>query len=184
MATQESSCYNFFHCFPRSDQFNASLNLIDGASTTQEPQRSTPCKFTNDHSIASLANGLMVCVKPKYASNGITNVIKVWKFAPNDSTKRLLHSFPGPLVRGITHKKTIIEFCEDQIRLGPPSMLLRSRNNSVSSICSVGQANKASFTLMWTLLILLLRQNGVGLLSKIYLLPLLVLESVPIIDLI
>lgn len=78
----------------------------------------------------------------------------------NDGTRRLFNAFPGPLVRGVTHKKTVIEFCEDQIRHGPPSMVLRSRGNSVSSVNSMSPVNRSSFTLMWNLLILLLRQNG------------------------
>lgn len=70
--------------------------------------------------------------------------------------------YPGPLTRGTTHKKTIIEFCEDQIRMGPPTNSVRSRGNSMSSIVSLTQINRSSYTLMWNLLILLLRQNGVS----------------------
>lgn len=55
----------------------------------------------------------------------------------------------------------MIEFCEEQIRLGPfSSATIKSRGNSMSSISSANQANRASYTLLWNYLILLLRQNG------------------------
>lgn len=80
----------------------------------------------------------------------------------NDATRKLYQIYPGPLIRGITHKKTIIEFCEDQIRLGPSLSSVKAKSNSMSSLYSSGLANKSSYTLMWNLLILLLRQNGVS----------------------
>lgn len=107
----------------------------------------------------------MVCIKPtRYLSqNSSGSILKILTLGANDSTRRLFAAFPGPLIRGVTHKKTVIEFCQDQIRYGPPSNVVRSRGNSVSSIHSaMGQANKSSFVLMWNLLILLLRQNGVS----------------------
>uniref|UniRef100_A0A1B0CTM0 Protein transport protein sec16 n=1 Tax=Lutzomyia longipalpis TaxID=7200 RepID=A0A1B0CTM0_LUTLO len=129
--------------------------------TEAEVARLTPKKFTNEHTSASLsAAGLLVCIKPRYTASGVSNVVKILNLGTNDATRKLFHAYPGPLVRGITHKKTVIEFCEDQIRLGPPSDTLRSRGNSMSSLCSQQSANRASFTLLWNLLILLLRQNG------------------------
>lgn len=82
--------------------------------------------------------------------------------APNDPTKRLYQLYPGPLLRGPTHKKQVIEFCQEQIRLGPPGAAtsVRSVSNSMASLNSLEQPNKTSYTLMWNLLILLLRQNG------------------------
>ncbi|XP_055840570.1 uncharacterized protein LOC129908228 isoform X2 [Episyrphus balteatus] len=141
---------------------NLSHNLVDApnSSTQEDPQRLTPHKFTIDHPIVSLGPGLMVTVKPNYSQSGITNVVKIFRMGCNDATNKLFQSFPGPLIRGLTHKKTIIEFCEDQIRLGPHSAINPSRQNSTNSLSVVGQPNKPSFTLMWNLLILLLRQNG------------------------
>lgn len=127
----------------------------------QEPQRMTPCKFQMEHTTVSLTQGIMVCVKPRYSPNGIGNVLKLLNVCINDSTKKLFNAFPGPLVRGITHKKTIIEFCEEQIRLGPKSSS-RSITSSMASLNSNDSTNKASYTLMWKLLILLIRQNGVS----------------------
>ncbi|GAB0094901.1 hypothetical protein DMENIID0001_102270 [Sergentomyia squamirostris] len=126
-----------------------------------EVARLTPKKFTNEHVSASLSSaGLMVCIKPRFTSSGVSNLVKIINLGVNDAARKLFQSYPGPLVRGTTHKKTVIEFCEDQIRLGPPSDNIRSRGNSMSSLCSQQTANRASFTLLWNLLILLLRQNG------------------------
>lgn len=142
----------------------SSLNQ-DDISTMQSQQRLTPCKFTSDHCTASFSSGLLVCVKPRYSLNGTANVVKVINFGVNDGIRKQFLSFPGPLIRGITHKKTVIEFCEEQIRIGPNSMYFnKSRGNSVSSLYSANgnNVNKASYTLLWDLLILLLRQNGVS----------------------
>lgn len=141
----------------------------------------TPLKFTNEHGQVSLNNGLMVCVKPKYSQNGVVNLVKIINIGSLagefDSDRRLLAVYPGPLVRGVTHKKTVIEFCEERLKMGPFSVvnqtrensLLRSHANSMTSLCSATQHSshqpghqfKASYNLLWNLLILLLRQNGV-----------------------
>lgn len=144
--------------------------------------RSTPLKFTIEHSQVAINNGMLVYVKPKYSQNGVTNLVKIINVGSatndNDLDKRLFAVYPGPLVRGSTHKKTVIEFCEERIRLGPVSSiqgrdasLLRSHGNSLTSLNSVtassmGKTNsfKASYNLLWDLLILLLRQNGVNIL--------------------
>lgn len=57
----------------------------------------------------------------------------------------------------------MIDFCLEQIRNGPTGcgMNSRSTSNSLSSLQSMDQSNRASFTLLWSLLILLLRQRGV-----------------------
>lgn len=45
--------------------------------------------------------------------------------------------------------------------MGPFSTsVIKSRTNSMSSLSSASQVNKASYTLLWNYLILLLRQNG------------------------
>ncbi|XP_059619844.1 protein transport protein Sec16A isoform X2 [Phlebotomus argentipes] len=140
-------------------RYDNTYNLEKTSET--EVARLTPKKFTNEHTSASLsAAGLLVCIKPRYTASGVSNLVKILNVGANDTTRKLFQAYPGPLVRGTTHKKTVIEFCEDQIRLGPPSDILRSRGNSMSSLCSQQSANRSSFTLLWNLLILLLRQNG------------------------
>lgn len=67
----------------------------------------------------------------------IDSLIKIETIPVNDKSRRLYQSFPGPLVRGVSHKKTVIEFCEEKLKGG-----------------------NASQTLLWSFLILMLRQNG------------------------
>ena len=98
-------------------------------------------------------------VKPKYTPNGsISNIVKLLKFKPNDETRKLFKVFPGPLVRGLTHKKTVIEFCQEQIRLGPMETTIYAKQ----LISNNAERYRGSYTLMWNLLILLLKQNGVS----------------------
>lgn len=81
--------------------------------------------------------------------------------AQNNGTRRLYQMFPGPLTPA-THTKQVIDFCLEQIRTGPNSIgNLRSTSNSMSSLQSIDQTNRASFALLWNLLILLLRQRGI-----------------------
>lgn len=86
------------------------------------------------------------------------------KIAPNNQIKRLYQTFPGPL-NNTTHTKQVIDFCLEQIRNGPKCPITsnlnsRSTSNSMSSLQSVDQFNRASFVLLWNFLILLLRQRG------------------------
>lgn len=81
--------------------------------------------------------------------------------AQNNATRRLYQMFPGPL-SPTTHTKQVIDFCLDQIRNGPMGNGFNSRStsNSMCSLQSMENTNRASFTLLWNFLILLLRQRG------------------------
>lgn len=134
---------------------------LESTSITKS-NRLTPCKFTYEHCVSSLNNGLLICLKPNpFMNTNLNNTINIINLSINDTTKKLFTMFPGPLIRGVTHKKTVIEFCEEQIRIGPPSSIVKSRGNSVSSVQSSCNINKPSFVLLWNFLILLLKQNGV-----------------------
>lgn len=67
--------------YPFTKLYNVSRNHLDSQHTNDivdtQPQRYTPCKFTVDHSTASLSNGLMVLVKPQFSMNDVTNVVKI-----------------------------------------------------------------------------------------------------------
>ncbi|XP_075155918.1 uncharacterized protein LOC142229271 isoform X3 [Haematobia irritans] len=144
--------------YARSDYAESrsgAISVRDPVAT--EPQRLTPCKFINEHAVVSFGSGILVTVKPKYTPNGhISNIVKLLKFKPNDETRKLFKVFPGPLVRGLTHKKTVIEFCQEQIRLGPMETTIYAKQ----LISNNAEKYRASYTLMWNLLILLLKQNG------------------------
>lgn len=67
----------------------------------------------------------------------IDSTIKIENAPLNDKARRLYQSFPGPLVRGVSHKKTVIEFSEEKLKGG-----------------------NASYSLLWSFLIMMIRQNG------------------------
>ncbi|KAL9882170.1 endoplasmic reticulum export factor secretory 16 isoform 1-T2 [Glossina fuscipes fuscipes] len=147
--------------YARSDYADSTrtgpMSIHDIDTLTTEPQRLTPLKFLNEHAVINFASGILVTLKPKYAPNGnVNNVVNLLRCKPNDETRKLFRVFPGPLVRGLTHKKTIIEFCEEQIHLGPLDTTIYAKQLIVNN----NERYKASYTLMWNLLILLLRQNG------------------------
>lgn len=68
------------------------LDSLNSSSVIDEPQRTTPCKFTVDHCTTSLANGLMVCVKPQFSQNDYSNVVKVMKIGKHNFEKLCLSS--------------------------------------------------------------------------------------------
>lgn len=73
-----------------------------------------------------------------------TYIVKIENVPIADKTRRLYQSFPGPLVRGVSHKKTVIEFCEDKMKHDQ----------------LIAPSQRASYSLLWGYLILMLRQNG------------------------
>lgn len=112
------------------------------SSTTAEAQRSTPKKFQSLHNFVRINCGLMTSLQTTNAEHGY--IVKIESFPVMDKTRRLYQLFPGPLVRGVSHKKTVIEFCEEKMKQDQ----------------LVPAAHRASFSLLWSYLILMLRQNG------------------------
>lgn len=106
---------------------------------------------------------LLLKVKPKYAGRGrLRNDVEVTPLRIRDGTSSLLRMYPGPLQGRKLHKDKIISFCKEQIRLGPTrgcTMLYATQKKPQGSV----NKYRASHALMWHLLILLLRQNGVRL---------------------
>lgn len=110
----------------------------------------TPAKFATAHVKASISSGLLVKVLPNYPLDGQPAVIQIssiQSLLTKDDEYKELTDFPGPLVKGVTHKKTIIEYCENKIK---------------NSVLNKDIDDLDSYVLMWELLILLLRQNGVS----------------------
>ncbi|XP_037934750.1 uncharacterized protein LOC119669065 isoform X2 [Teleopsis dalmanni] len=145
--------------FTRSDYTDlrsANVSLARAEQIVSEQQRLTPFKFLNEHAVATLGAGVLVTVKPKITSQGnVSHIVKLQRPTVNDASFQFCQSFPGPLVRGLTHKKTIIEFCEEQIRLKPYESTIYAKQ-----LMPNAEKYRASYTLMWNLLILLVRQNG------------------------
>lgn len=132
------------------DQGDSSLNLED---TTVASQRLTPAKYATAHVKVSINSGIVVRVPPHYPLDGQSAAVEFGSLhavlASNEEYNELAN-FPGPLIRGVTHKKTIIEYCESKIK---------QANSHSFKDCQ-------SYILMWELLILLIRQNGVSCLYK------------------
>lgn len=98
---------------------------------------------------ASIDSGILVRVPPHYPLDGQPATVDfggIQTLLTGNEEFRELADFPGPLIRGVTHKKTIIEYCENKIR---------QANSQNVKDCQ-------SYVLMWELLILLIRQNGVS----------------------
>ncbi|CAG9858230.1 unnamed protein product [Phyllotreta striolata] len=127
------------------DHTDSSLNLED---TTLASHRLTPAKFATAHAKASLAAGKLLRVLPHYPIDGQPATVEIYNAQAlllDDDEFKELSQFPGPLVKGATHKKTVIEYCESKIR---------------NAIAERRIVDVESYVLMWELLILLIRQNG------------------------
>ncbi|CAH1974224.1 unnamed protein product [Acanthoscelides obtectus] len=127
------------------DQTDNSLLLDDSSMNVQ---RLTPAKFATAHLKASITSGRLLRVLPHYPMDGQNATVELCHMnmlLADDEGYKELSEFPGPLVKGTTHKKTIIEYCENKIKNA-------SHNQDI--------VDAESYILMWELLILLVRQNG------------------------
>lgn len=128
------------------DQTDSSLNFEE---SNVNAQRLTPAKFATAHIKGSISSGKLLKILPHYpmdGQNATVEICNLHSLLGNDGEFLELNDFPGPLVKGVTHKKTIIEYCENKIRL--------AIHQNISDV--------ESYVLMWELLILLIRQNGVS----------------------
>lgn len=107
-----------------------------------ELQRSTPKKFQSPHGFVRLSNGVMTTIDTFNTDNGY--IVKIENVPIFDKTRKLYQSYPGPLIRGVSHKKTVIEFCEEKMKQDQHVII----------------SQRASHSLLWSYLILMLRQNG------------------------
>ncbi|KAF4517891.1 hypothetical protein B566_EDAN001845, partial [Ephemera danica] len=118
------------------------------ASPTPAP-RLTPAKFSSSHASGGLCvQGRLVHILPHLPRDGQMATVfihDIGALLANDPVTAELRSFPGPLVRGTTHKNSVIQFCTLKIRAAEMDPLIFDRD---------------SYILVWKLLILLLRQNG------------------------
>lgn len=129
------------------DQTDNSLIYEEQPSAVQ---RLTPTKFATAHLKASIASGRLIRVQPNYPMDGqsaVVDVCNLQTLLEHDPNYIELCSFPGPLIKGVTHKKQIIEYCDSKIRGA-------TYNRDIADV--------ESYILMWELLILLIRQNGVS----------------------
>ncbi|XP_030379641.1 uncharacterized protein LOC115627891 isoform X3 [Scaptodrosophila lebanonensis] len=134
---------------------------VDSSALVQQPRRRTPLLFNFPHLVASYTMSLLLKVKPRYAGRGkLRHDVEVTAPRIKDATSSLLRAYPGPLQGRKLHKDKIINFCKEQIRLGPTrscTVLYATQKKPHGSV----EKYRASHALMWHFLILLLRQNGV-----------------------
>ncbi|XP_051159047.1 uncharacterized protein LOC127280206 isoform X3 [Leptopilina boulardi] len=112
--------------------------------------RMTPTKFSTAHVKGSFSIGCLVHVHPAYPADGERaklDIFRIDNLLQNDPVARELRTYPGPLIKqvGVTHKKTIIEYCENKIKKA-------AINNDM--------IDRASYILLYELMIMLIQQNG------------------------
>ncbi|KAJ8734432.1 hypothetical protein PYW08_013682 [Mythimna loreyi] len=124
-----------------------SLNLHLEESTVRS-ERMTPFRYSTAHIKGSVSCRDVVVVRAAYPVDGVPATVHVLSLA--HALQHLPHAaelaaFPGPLVKGVTHKKSVIEYC---------TVRMRSAERE-------GARDVTGYVLLWELLALMLRQNGV-----------------------
>ncbi|XP_023718368.1 uncharacterized protein LOC111870357 isoform X4 [Cryptotermes secundus] len=131
----------------RGQEQTDSSVIEDPTATT--PQRLTPAKFSTAHVKGILtARGQVVKVLPPNPLDGQPATVEIHNIqdvVSSDETVRELQDFPGPLIRGVTHKNSVITYCMRKLKKAESDPELFDRESVI---------------LLWKLLILLLRQNG------------------------
>ncbi|XP_052737367.1 uncharacterized protein LOC112049178 isoform X2 [Bicyclus anynana] len=123
-----------------------SLNLHLEESTVRS-ERMTPFKYSTAHVKGALSARALLVVRAGYPVDGRAPALSVLPLAQllqRDPQAAELAAYPGPLIKGVTHKKSVVEYCER-----------RARDSAGGGPDAPGHA------LLWDLLALLLRQNGV-----------------------
>ncbi|XP_052250710.1 uncharacterized protein LOC127857963 isoform X3 [Dreissena polymorpha] len=113
------------------------------------PQRQTPEKFMIPHRRAAFGpNGQLVSVLPSRPADGepaTVEIHNVQAMLEVNQESQELADFPGPLVRGDTHKNDVLLYCQSKARACAENMALEDRDSA---------------ELIWRFLELLIKQNG------------------------
>lgn len=115
------------------------------------PQRMTPTKFTIAHVVARFSpGGHLIKVLPNTPADGMPATVEIHRVEDmleeaEDDHVIEMKSFPGPLIRGETHKSDVIQFATSKAR---------------EAWSSTSLSDRASVALLWELMELLCRQNG------------------------
>ncbi|CAL1681823.1 unnamed protein product [Lasius platythorax] len=110
--------------------------------------RLTPTKYSTSHAYGCFSIGSLVHVQPSYPADGErakVDIFRVDNLLSHDPVTRDLRLYPGPLINGVTHKKTIIEYCENKIK---------------KAVVNEEIVDRASYILLYELMIMLIQQNG------------------------
>ncbi|KAK0179773.1 hypothetical protein PV327_005493 [Microctonus hyperodae] len=135
-------------CEDRSTSVKQSIGDISLIEDSRVQSRMTPTKFSSSHVQGSFSIGSLVHVHASYPADGErarVDIFRVDSLLHHDPVTRELRLYPGPLVKGVTHKKTIIEYCETKIKKA-------TINDEL--------VDRASYILLYQLMIMLIQQNG------------------------
>ncbi|XP_017880909.1 uncharacterized protein LOC108625408 isoform X3 [Ceratina calcarata] len=144
---QNSSCRNLNRTTGDKRTVGDNSMLEDSTTTSA---RMTPTKYSISHAYGCFSIGSLIHVHPAYPSDGDrakVDIIRLDNLLSHDPVARELRAYPGPLIKqvGVTHKKTIIEYCENKIKKA-------STNEEM--------VDRASYILLYELMIMLIQQNG------------------------
>ncbi|XP_035213145.1 protein transport protein Sec16A-like [Stegodyphus dumicola] len=144
----EFSTYNLQQNYSYDDvRAEVSAEVPDHKSTPSA--RLTPVKYSYAHPIARFSpGGMLITVMPNPLSTALATPVTIHSLQvimENEESFQELKNYQGPLVRGLTHKNDVIEFCSQKIKS------LRQKEDIV---------DRDSYILLWELMIVLLRQNG------------------------
>uniref|UniRef100_A0A8C7Y049 Protein transport protein sec16 n=1 Tax=Oryzias sinensis TaxID=183150 RepID=A0A8C7Y049_9TELE len=125
------------------------FGLTLGLSLVAPPRPATPEKFTMPHRCARFGpGGHLVQVLPNLPSAGQPALVDIYNLETmlqDTSDQAELRAFPGPLIKGETHKVDVIKFSQSK-------GLECSRDNNL--------LDRDSARLLWDFIVLLCRQNG------------------------
>lgn len=124
-------------------------NDADSVVQDKAAQPQEVLKFPQPHPIARFCgvNGLVKLV-PSVSGNQLPQLVELHSLTPllqKDPNYRELEEFPGPLIRSEAHKDDVIRFCKKKI-------------TSFAEMPDL--SDRSSHILLWELLVLMLRQNG------------------------
>ncbi|XP_018404062.1 PREDICTED: uncharacterized protein LOC108780757 isoform X3 [Cyphomyrmex costatus] len=122
------------------------MSLLEDTIITSA--RLTPTKYSTSHAYGCFSIGSLIHVHPSYPADGErakVDIFRVDSLLSHDPVARDLRLYPGPLINGVTHKKTIIEYCENKIK---------------KAVINEEIIDRASYILLYELMIMLIQQNG------------------------
>ncbi|XP_063973420.1 uncharacterized protein LOC135160622 isoform X2 [Diachasmimorpha longicaudata] len=148
LSSKRNDSRNFYRRILRT----GSGKFLTGDISLSEDQtmtsRMTPTKFSTSHVQGLFSIGSLIHVHASYPADGErakVDILNIDSLLLHDPIVRELRSYPGPLIKGVTHKKTIIEYCEAKIK---------------ATTANDRPMNRSSYVLLYELMIMLIQQNG------------------------
>ncbi|GAB6023180.1 hypothetical protein CHUAL_008005 [Chamberlinius hualienensis] len=150
LTTQDHSGLSFNDSYLSQTSLHELTDQISAGMDILSKQRLTPAKFLIPHVRATFCpSGKLAIVLPNSIADGQPASVEICEglcsFGDDEVTKQF-SDFPGPLIRGDTHKNDVIQFCTQKIKKAKTDVNLPDRESCI---------------LIWELLVLLVRQNGV-----------------------